>query len=71
MSSLNEWVFDALMAAGKRALADEYAAANGGDDDDTRLGFCEDYPCCRACDRDKAARYRARQKEKESSAHTP
>lgn len=31
-ASLNERVFDALMAAGKRSLADEYAAANGGDD---------------------------------------
>jgi hypothetical protein len=31
--TLNERVYDALMAAGKRALADEFAAANGGDHD--------------------------------------
>ena len=43
-ASLNERVFDALMAAGKRSLADEYAAANGGDVERPRQ--CEDYPCC-------------------------
>ena len=44
--SLNERVVDALMAAGKRTLADEYAAAKGGDDDGSRPRQCEDFPCC-------------------------
>jgi hypothetical protein len=32
-ASLNERVFDALMSDGRRTLADEFAAANGGDGD--------------------------------------
>lgn len=44
VTSLNERVFDALMAAGLRDLADEYAENNGGDEPEFRTLVAQAVP---------------------------